>query len=511
MTLKKLFAALAGVALLATPMSAVAAPAPVGLPSKSFNDTYIVTLKPGASPKAEARQAQRMGGSVSFVYESALQGYAVKMNQSQLAGLSRNPNIAAIEADQVVTLNSTETQTGATWGLDRIDQVDRPLNGSYSYVANGLGIRAYIIDTGIRPSHSEFGGRVVSGYTAILDGNGTNDCNGHGTHVAGTVGGAKHGVAKQVTLVPVRVLGCDGSGTWSGVIAGVDWVRNNSNGNVAVANLSLGGGASSSVDTAVRNLADSGVVTVVAAGNSNANACNYSPAREPMAVTVGATTSSDSRSSFSNFGRCLDLFAPGTSITAAWHTGDLAERTISGTSMAAPHVAGVAALYLSAVAGSTAREAETWIQSNASTGKISSAGRQSPNLLLYSLGALPTPPESDPEPEPSPEPSPEPTPEPSPEPTPTDPVDEPLTAPTNLSASQSGSTVNVSWTNPTGTITRIEVEARDNRGNLTASSTLLSTATAWSFAAAGKTNYDITVRVVNDTSSAQTTLRFRTR
>jgi subtilisin family serine protease len=287
------------------------------------------------------------------------------------------------------------TQNNATWGLDRIDQRNLPLSGTYTYDVSGSGVRAYIIDTGIHYSHNEFGGRASFGYDA-LGGDGS-DCNGHGTHVAGTVGGTVYGVAKNVALYAVRVLNCSGSGTTSGVIAGVDWVRNNAI-KPAVANMSLGGGASTSLDNAVSNAIASGVTFAVAAGNSSANACNYSPARVASALTVGSTTSSDSRSSFSNFGSCLDLFAPGSSITSAWRTSNTATNTISGTSMASPHVAGVAALYLS-ISGNSGASPSTVasaIINNATTGVVGNAGSGSPNRLLHSRFGSPPPDDDDP-------------------------------------------------------------------------------------------------------------------
>jgi subtilisin family serine protease len=244
----------------------------------------------------------------------------------------------------------------------------------------------YVLDTGIRLAHQEFGGRASSGFTAINDGRGTDDCNGHGTHVSGTVGGATYGVAKSVSLVAVRVLNCRGSGTTSGVIAGIDWVTAN-HVKPAVANMSLGGGTSSSLDAAVSNSIAAGVAYAVSAGNSNANACNYSPARVGAAMTVGATTTSDARASYSNFGTCLDLFAPGSSITSAWSTSNTATNTISGTSMASPHVAGVAALVLQGTPGATPSAVRQSIVSNATTGKVTSAGSGSPNVLLYSAFA----------------------------------------------------------------------------------------------------------------------------
>jgi serine protease len=276
------------------------------------------------------------------------------------------------------------SQPNATWGLDRIDQRNLPLNSTYTYDTSAVNVDVYIIDTGIRGTHVEFGGRVTGGYTAIADGNGTNDCNGHGTHVAATVGGAIYGVAKSVALHPVRVLGCNGSGSTAGVIAGVDWVANN-HAAPAVANMSLGGGASTALDDAVRAAITKGVTFAIAAGNSNANACNSSPARVAEALTVGSTTNTDARSSFSNFGVCLDLFAPGSSITSAWNTSDTATNTISGTSMATPHVAGVAALYLAVNPSASPGAVHAAVVNNATANKVTGAGSGSPNRLLYSL------------------------------------------------------------------------------------------------------------------------------
>ena len=278
----------------------------------------------------------------------------------------------------------------ATWGLDRIDQRDLPLNGTYSYTTLAAGVHVYVIDTGIRSTHAEFGGRVSStGYTAISDGNGTNDCNGHGTHVAGTIGGATYGVAKGVTLHAVRVLNCSGSGSTSGVIAGVNWVTANHTA-PAVANMSLGGGASTALDDAVRNSVASGVTYAVAAGNSNANACNSSPSRVSQALTVGSSTNTDARSSFSNFGTCVDVFAPGSNITSAWYTSNTATNTISGTSMASPHVAGAAALYLATDPSAPPSTVHAAVVDNASVNKLSSIGSGSPNRLLHSIfGGVP--------------------------------------------------------------------------------------------------------------------------
>lgn len=318
---------------------------------------------------------------VQQVYTAALQGLAVRLSPENLAALRQDSRVAYIEADQLMSIDAT--QTGATWGLDRIDQRALPLSTTYTYTNTGSGVNVYIIDTGIRISHGEFGGRASVGYDVIGDGQNGNDCNGHGTHVAGTVGGAVYGVAKSVRLYAVRVLNCSGSGTNSGVIAGVDWVRQNAQ-KPAVANMSLGGGASSALDTAVNNAINSGITFALAAGNSNRDACNFSPARVAAGITVGATTSTDARASYSNYGSCLDLFAPGSAITSAWINSDTSTNTISGTSMATPHVAGVAALYLQSNPTASPSTVRNAIVANATSGVVSSAGRRSPNLLLYS-------------------------------------------------------------------------------------------------------------------------------
>ncbi len=345
---------------------------------------YIVTVADGARPAAVARGR---GVVPEVVMTHAINGFVATLTPAQVAILNADPNVNSIEPDRVVGI--MEAQSNATWGLDRIDQADLPLNTQYVYNATGTGVTAYIIDTGIRPDHEEFFGRVGVGYSVIADGRGTTDCNGHGTHVAGTVGGTIYGVAKSVTLIPVRVLNCAGSGTISGVIAGINWViGNHAAGAPAVANMSLGGGASAALDTAVANAVIDGVTVVVAAGNSNADACRYSPARAPTAITVGATTSTDARASYSNYGRCLDIFAPGSAIKSAWYTTTTATNTISGTSMAAPHVAGVAALLLQTTPAATPDAITIQLRAQATPDKVRSPGRNSPNFLLKSIASI---------------------------------------------------------------------------------------------------------------------------
>lgn len=333
----------------------------------------------GVESLALSMAAQYGVGSdaVLNTYQHALRGFTVAMSEDQALALLDDPRVLYVEQDSTVTIDAT--QSGATWGIDRIDQASLPLNGSYQYDYTGSGVHAYIVDTGMNTSHNEFSGRVGNGYSAISGG--PEDCNGHGTHVAGTVGGTTYGVAKGVTLHPVRVLSCSGSGSTSGVISGVDWVTANHQ-SPAVANMSLGGGASNALDDAIEAAIDSGVTFAVAAGNENSNACSGSPSRVDAALTVGSTTSSDSRSSFSNKGSCVDIFAPGSGITSAWYSSNSATNTISGTSMASPHVAGAAALYLEAYPGSSPAEVFNGLVDSAASGKISNVGGGSPNLLL---------------------------------------------------------------------------------------------------------------------------------
>ena len=308
--------------------------------------------------------AIKHAGKITHLYKAALKGMALELPDAAVAALRADPSVLAVEQDQTMTISAT--QSGATWGIDRIDQRTLPLSGTYVYNADGTGVTVYIIDTGMNLTHTEFTGRVLPGYDAVTSGGNAADCNGHGTHVAGTVGGTVYGVAKKVKFVPVRVLDCAGSGTTSGVIAGIDWVTANKV-LPAAANMSLGGGVSASLNTAVKNSVAAGVVYAVAAGNDGGDACLHSPAAEPTAITVGATDINDGFASFSNRGSCVDINAPGVNITSAWYNSNTATNTISGTSMATPHVAGVAALYLQVNPGATPAVVDAALKTNAST------------------------------------------------------------------------------------------------------------------------------------------------
>ncbi|MFB7513795.1 S8 family serine peptidase [Streptomyces sp. NPDC056144] len=355
--------------------------------------SYIVTLDESAQAEtAKGRAvAARFGAKIERTYTAALNGYAVALSEAQAKKLAADPAVKSVVQNRVFTVDATQPSP-PSWGLDRIDQKALPLNQSYTYPDSaGQGVTAYIIDTGVRISHTDFGGRAFNGYDAIDNDNVAQDGHGHGTHVAGTVAGTSYGVAKKAKIVAVRVLNNQGSGTTAQVVAGIDWVTQNAV-KPAVANMSLGGGVDTALDTAVKNSIASGVTYAVAAGNDNSNASNYSPARVAEAITVGSTTNTDARSSFSNYGSALDIFAPGSNITSSWGTGDTATNTISGTSMATPHVAGAAALYLADNPTATPAQVSTALVNAATPNVVTSPGTGSPNRLLYVGGGTTTPP-----------------------------------------------------------------------------------------------------------------------
>ncbi|MGH3734267.1 MAG: S8 family peptidase [Micromonosporaceae bacterium] len=392
-------AALLGAAALATATPAQAAAGDTrGFGAEgTIADSYIVVLKDGFSAQSSASLAKRYNAQIRHTYKAALKGYAAKMSEADARRTAADPAVAYVEQDGVASIQDTQLNP-PNWGDDRIDQRDLPLDQSYTYPTTASNVTAYILDTGIRTSHQDFGGRATWGTNTTGDGN-NSDCNSHGTHVAGTVGGNVYGVAKGVKLIAVKVLNCQGSGSWSGIISGIDWVTNHHTSGPAVANMSLGGsGSNSSLENAVRNSINDGITYALAAGNSNSDACNFTPARTPEAITVGATKINDERPTDwsngqgSNYGTCLDIFAPGDDIVSTAHSSDTGSSTKSGTSMASPHVAGAAALHLAANPSATNQQVRDALVNNSTSGKVINPGSGSPNKLLFIGGGDPPPP-----------------------------------------------------------------------------------------------------------------------
>ncbi|MFC6094194.1 S8 family peptidase [Saccharothrix lopnurensis] len=354
-------------------------------------DRYIVVLDDTTARTAVPDLAARYAGKVNRIYDSALRGFSVELDARQAARLARDPAVRHVEPVVVGRASDTQ-QNPPSWGLDRVDQRSLPLSNSYTYNTTASNVTAYVVDSGIRMTHQSFGGRAKSGYDFVDDDTDASDCLGHGTHVAGTIGGSAYGVAKGVKLVSVRVLDCNDSATTEDTLAGIDWVTRNAV-KPAVANFSLYFGSSApSVENAIKSSISSGVVWTLSGNNQGTDACRTSPAKLPEAITVGNTTTTDARSSTSNYGSCLDIWAPGTNIVSASHQNDTGTRTMTGTSMAAPHVAGAAALHLAGNPSASAQQVRDALVGQASAVTIGDAGPGSPNRLLNTLGGGTTPP-----------------------------------------------------------------------------------------------------------------------
>ncbi|MER8183882.1 S8 family peptidase [Kitasatospora sp. NPDC094015] len=369
-----------------------ATPAPLYRSAQAIPGQYIVTLKKDVTGEPGAFAETALPGvQTLFSYTSALNGFAARLTPAQLAAVRALPSVEAVEEDGVATgtpvTGSTAPAAGrraaaASWGLDRIDQAYLPLNQQFNVNSTGKGAVVFVVDSGIDLTHSEFGGRAVAGFDSVGDGRAGTDCNGHGTHVAGTVGGATYGVAREATLVSVRVLGCDNRGSWSGIIAGFDWVAKNARPG-AVLNGSLGGGRTNAVNAAATAVSDRGVLPVIAAGNDAVDACGVSPASAARVLTVGATDHNDQEANFSNFGPCLSMYAPGKAIVSAKLGGGSV--ALDGTSMASPHVAGVAALYKARNPDASSSDVAQWLFEQ-STKDTLAVTKGSPNRLLYTGG-----------------------------------------------------------------------------------------------------------------------------
>jgi subtilisin family serine protease len=361
--------------------------------AQAIEGSYVAVLKSAGTVQTQAAVSTlsaRYHATVDHIYSATIRGFAASMSERDARRLAADPAIAYVAQNQRVRALDTQANP-PSWGLDRVDQRDLPFDQTYFFSTRASNVNVFIIDTGIRATHQDFGGRVRQGRDTVDNDDDSTDCHGHGTHVAGTVGGQAHGVAKGVTLWAVRVLDCGGSGTDAGVIAGVDWVTEHA-AKPAVANMSLGGSAFQPLDDAVQRSIASGITYAIAAGNSNRDACTQSPARAPDAITVGATYLDDSRAGFSNFGTCVDIFAPGVGITSAWLTSDTATASLSGTSMASPHVAGTAALYLATNPAATPQQVRDALVNVATPNKITNPGTGSPNKLLFTNSGITPPP-----------------------------------------------------------------------------------------------------------------------